>query len=63
MYASDWAQELVKKQHAVDGMIVVVPVITARVNGNGGTPAEYEEIVHLLDHIIEVYSVDTNYIP
>lgn len=62
MYASDWAQSLVKEQHGVDGLIVVVPVVTARVNDNGGTPAEYEAVVRLWDYVIETYHVDTDYI-
>lgn len=62
MYASEWAQELVKKEHGVDGMIVVVPVITERVNDNGGTPAEYEAVVHLWDDLIEQYDVNPDYV-
>lgn len=62
LYASDWAQNIVKETHGVDGLIVVVPVITARVNDNGGTPSQYEAVVHLWDYIIETYNVDENYI-
>ncbi|MGN0806064.1 MAG: hypothetical protein ACI4MC_03415, partial [Candidatus Coproplasma sp.] len=62
LYASEWAQNLVKEEHGVDGMIVVVPVITERVNDNGGTPAEYEAVVHLWDYIIEEYDVNPDYI-
>lgn len=63
VYASDWAQELVKTAHeGVDGLIVVVPVITARVNDNGGTPAEFEALIYLYDYLIEKYHVDTNYV-
>lgn len=62
VYASDWAQELVKEKHGVDGLIVLVPVVTERVNDNGGTPAEYEALVHLWDYIIEEYSVNPDYV-
>lgn len=62
LYSSDWAQELVKEEHGVDGLIVLVPVITERVDDNGGTPAEYEAVVHLWDYIIDRYHVNTNYI-
>lgn len=62
LFASDWAQEQVKKNHNLDGLIVLVPVITERVNDNGGTPAEYEALVKLWDHIIDTYHVDENYI-
>lgn len=62
LYASDWAQNLVKQEHGVDGMIVVVPVITERVNDNGGTPAEYEAVVHLWDDLIERYDVNPDYV-
>lgn len=62
VYASEWAQELVKKTHGVDGMIVVVPVVTERVDDNGGTTAEYEAVVHLWDYLIEKYSVNEDYI-
>ena len=42
VYAFNWAQNLVKEAHGLDGLIVLVPVITECVNNNGGTPAEYE---------------------
>ena len=62
VYSSDWAQDLVKKTHGLDGLIVVVPTVTQRVNDNGGTPAEYEAVVQLWDTLIEKYSVDPNYV-
>lgn len=62
VYASEWAQNLVKETHGLDGLIVVVPVVTERVNDNGGTPAEYEAMVHFWDYIIDTYSVDENYV-
>ena len=60
VYASEWAQSLVKETHGVDGLIVLVPVITERVDDNGGTPAEYEAVVHLWDTVIARYHVDPN---
>lgn len=62
LLASDWAQEQMKEQHGVDGLIVLVPVITERVDDNGGTPAEYEALVHLWDTIIETYHVNPDYV-
>ena len=62
VYASDWAQQIVKDEHGLDGLIVLVPVVTQRVNDNGGTPAEYEAIVNLWDHVIEEYHVNPDYV-
>ncbi len=63
VYASAWAQQFVREQHPeLDGLIVVVPTVTERVNDNGGTPAQYEAIVALWDDLIKTYSVDPNYI-
>lgn len=62
VYASEMAQNIVKEEHGLDGLIVLVPVITERVNDNGGTPAEYEAVVKLWDYIIEEYNVDENYV-
>lgn len=62
VYASDYIQNLVKEQDGVDGLIVLVPVVTERVDDNGGTPAEYEAIVRLWDKVIDEYHVNTNYI-
>lgn len=62
VYASEWAQNLVKEAHGLDGLIVLVPVITERVNDNGGTPAEYEAVVHLWDTVIEQYHVNPDYV-
>ena len=60
--ASEKIQELVKSEQGVDGLIVVVPVITERVNDNGGTPAEYEALVHLWDELIENYNVSPEHV-
>ncbi len=60
--ASEWAQNLVKENHGLDGMIVVVPTVTERVNDNACTPAQYEALVRLWDSLLEEYSIDENYI-
>ena len=62
VYASEWAQNLVKDKHGLDGLIVVVPVVTARVDDNGCSPAEYEALVQLWDYIQETYSVDPDHV-
>lgn len=61
VYASEEMQNVVKA-NGLDGLIVLVPVVTQRVNDNGGTPAEYEAIVNLWDHVIETYHVDPDYV-
>ena len=60
--ASEWAQDMIRHHEGVDGLIVVVPVITERVDNNGGTTAEYEALVHLWDTLIETCHVDRNYV-
>lgn len=60
-YYATTGQDVVKAQ-GLDGLIVVVPVVTQRVNDNGGTPAEYEAIVNLWDDVIEEYGVDKDHI-
>ncbi len=62
VYASDWAQQLVRDAHGLDGLIVVVPVVTARVDDNGCSPAEYEALVQLWDYLADTYSVDKDHI-
>ena len=62
VYASEWAQNLVKEKHGLDGLIVVVPVVTARVDDNACSPAEYEALVQLWDYLQETYSVDPDYV-
>lgn len=62
VYASAWAQELVKETHGLDGLIVVVPVVTARVDDNACSPAEYEALVQLWDYLQETYSVDPDHV-
>jgi predicted peptidase len=62
-YYATTRQEVIKQNFpSLDGMIVVVPVITSRVNDNGGTPAEYQAVVGLWDYLSSTFSVDTNYI-
>ncbi|MCC8091370.1 MAG: hypothetical protein LIO55_08335 [Oscillospiraceae bacterium] len=61
LLASDWAQDLVKEQ-GLDGLIVVVPVVTARVDDNACTPAQYEALLALWDHIQDEYSIDENHV-
>ena len=62
VYASEWAQDLVKETHGLDGLIVVVPVVTARVDDNACSPAEYEALVQLWDYLIKTYGVDTDHV-
>ncbi len=61
LLASDWVQDLVKEQ-GLDGLIVVVPVVTARVDDNACTPAQYEALLALWDHIQGEYSIDENHV-
>ncbi|MGN0814656.1 MAG: hypothetical protein ACI4MH_05445 [Candidatus Coproplasma sp.] len=61
-YANQGQQVIRNNFPELDGLIVLVPVITARVNDNVGTPAEYEAVVGLWDYIIEEYGVNENYI-
>lgn len=62
LLASDWGQEQVKANHGLDGLIVVVPVVEARVDDNACTPGQYEALVALWDHIRETYSIDENHV-
>lgn len=62
VFASEWAQNIVKKAHGLDGLIVVVPTVTQRVNDNGCTPAQYSALVKLWDYLQKEYSIDKNYI-
>ena len=62
VYASEWAQNIVKETHGLDGLIVVVPVVTARVDDNACSPAEYEALVQLWDYIQETYGVDKDHV-
>lgn len=59
---SDWAQNIVKEKHGLDGLIVVIPTVTQRVNDNACTPAQYEALVQLWDSLLEEYAIDENYI-
>ena len=62
VYASDWAQELVKDKHGLDGLVVVVPVVTARVDDNACSPAQYDALVQLWDYIQSEYHVDADHV-
>ena len=62
VYASAWAQNIVKEKHGLDGLIVVVPVVTARVDDNACTPAEYEALVQLWDTLRDTYGVDEDHV-
>ena len=62
VFASEWAQNIVKGTHGLDGLIVAVPVVTQRVNDNACTPAEYSAIVKLWDYLQEKYSVSEDHI-
>lgn len=62
LLASEFGQNLVKENHGLDGLIVVVPVVEARVDDNACTPGQYEALVALWDHIQEKYSVNENYV-
>lgn len=62
LMASEWAQALVREKHGLDGLIVVMPTVTERVDDNGCAPAQYEAIVRLWDSLIEEYAIDTDYV-
>lgn len=62
LLASDWGQEQVKANHGLDGLIVVVPVVEARVDDNACTPGQYEALLALWDHIRAEYSIDENHV-
>lgn len=62
IYASEEMQQVVKDEHGLDGLVVVVPVVTQRVNDNGGTPAQYQAIVSLWDYIIDEYNIDPDHV-
>jgi predicted peptidase len=61
-FISDEAQQIVKDTHGLGGLIVVVPVVTARVNDNAGTPAGFPSLVKLWDKLIDKYEIDENYV-
>lgn len=61
-FITDEAQNIVKGAHGLDGLIVAVPVVNARVNDNGGTPAEYSALVQLWDYLIDEYNVNQDYV-
>ena len=65
LYASNWAQDVVRNAHGdegIEGLIVVVPVVTARVDDNACSPAQYDALVQLWDYLIETYHVDENHV-
>lgn len=62
LLASDFGQNLVKENHGLDGLVVVVPVVQARVDDNACTPGQYEALLALWDHIQEEYSVNENHV-
>lgn len=62
LLASEYGQNLVKENWGLDGLIVVVPVVAARVDDNACTPSQYEALLALWDHIQEEYSIDENHV-
>lgn len=61
-FISDEAQQIVKDEHGLDGMIVVVPLIIERVDDNSCVPGMWMALCGLWDHLQEEYSIDPNYI-
>lgn len=61
-FTSDAAQQLVKDEHGLDGMIVVVPLIIERVDDNSCVPGMWMALCGLWDHLQEEYSVDPNHV-
>ena len=62
LLASEYGQNLVKENHGLDGLIVVVPVVAARVDDNACTPSQYEALLALWDHIQDEYAIDENHV-
>ncbi len=62
LLASEWGQNQVKENHGLDGLIVVVPVVAARVDDNACTPSQYEALLALWDHIQDEYAIDENHV-
>jgi predicted peptidase len=62
VFASDWAQNIVKTKHGLAGLIVVVPVYTQRVGDNTGTTAHYSALVKLWDQLQKTYSISADHI-
>ena len=62
LMASAWAQDLVREKHGLDGLIVVVPTVTERVDDNGCTPAQYEAIAGLWDYLLAEYPIDPDHV-
>jgi predicted peptidase len=62
VFASDWAQQIVKTKHGLAGLIVVVPVYTQRVGDNAGTTAHFSALVKLWDQLQKTYSISADHI-
>lgn len=62
VFASDWAQQIVKDKHGLAGLIVVVPVYTQRVGDNAGTTAHYSALVKLWDQLQKTYSISADHL-
>lgn len=60
--ASAWAADQVRDNFGLDGIIVVVPTVTQRVNDNACTPAQYEALVRLWDYLIAEYAINTDHV-
>jgi len=63
-YTSDDAAEVVADKHDLDGIFVVVPVISnaGRVQDDATLPTQYSLMLLLYDALIEQYPIDTDYI-
>ncbi len=61
-FISDEAQQIVKDEHGLDGMIAVVPLIIERVDDNSCVPGMWMALVGLWDHLQDEYSIDPNYV-
>ncbi|MCD8331540.1 MAG: S-layer homology domain-containing protein [Oscillospiraceae bacterium] len=61
-FISDEAQQIVKDEHGLDGLIVVVPLIIERVDDNACVPAMWMALVTLWDQLQEDYAIDSDYV-
>ncbi|MDR2451779.1 MAG: hypothetical protein LBE85_08435 [Candidatus Accumulibacter sp.] len=61
-FVSDEAQQIIKDKHGLGGLIVVVPVVTARVGDNAGTPGGFPSLVKLWDHLADNYAIDPDHV-
>ncbi|GGX79946.1 hypothetical protein GJV26_23690 [Massilia dura] len=62
VFASDWAQQIVKTKHGLAGLIVVVPVYSQRVGDNTGTTAQFSALVKLWDQLQKTYSISADHL-